>query len=66
MICRCEGEFPASLENIADGEVVEEIIVNLFPEGIELGSTMISENLFRIPEGMRLASKTNLEGQYLF
>jgi hypothetical protein len=34
-----------------------DIIGNLFPEGIQLGSIEISRVIFRIPEGMRPFSK---------
>ena len=40
-----------------DGDA--DITGNIFPEGIQLGSTMILEDIFRIPEGMRPSIKTN-------
>ena len=38
---------------LADGDVLEESIANIFPEGIQLGSNEISADIFRILEGMR-------------
>jgi len=35
------------------GDRDADITGNIFPEGIQLGSTIISEDIFRIPEGMR-------------
>jgi len=45
--------FGKFAEHCRRNDVVEESIANIFPEGIQLGSIMISEDKFRIPEGMR-------------